>query len=61
MAYYEVVSDHIVLGHEPGEVFEAELDEAQELLLGIGHLAEVAAPHEDAPDDAPPAAQTEEV
>lgn len=67
MPYYKVVSNHEVLGHEPGEVFEADLQGAQGVLVGVGHLAQVDAPvsptvTEDAPDEAPPVpVQTEEV
>lgn len=50
MAKYKVVSRHEVLGHKPGEVFEAELSESHNQLIGVGHLALVI----DAPK-APPA------
>lgn len=67
MPYYQVTGKHEVLGHEPGEVFEATLADGQRLLVGVGHLTEVAAPvaepvvSEDAPDAPPVPDQTEEV
>lgn len=38
MAKYTVVGSHTVLGHEPGETFDADLDNA-DYYLTAGHLA----------------------
>lgn len=54
MPRYRVASKHIVLGHKPGEEFDAELPAAQHAyLVGVGHLALVAAAAPPA-TDAPP-------
>lgn len=41
MPKFRVASNHEVLGHKPGEVFEGVLSRAHGLLLGIGHLVHV--------------------
>jgi len=49
MPRYRVASKHRVLGHEPGEEFEAEIDSVQEArLLAGGHLEPVS---DDTPAD----------
>lgn len=58
MAYYKVISKHVVLGHHPGEVFEAELKPSQERsLLRSGHIEAVVT---EAPPQAPPVPETRE-
>ena len=56
MPRYRVVGTHEVLGHAPGESFEADLDPVQERrLIAGGHIARVGRPRSPVAHKGPPA------